>query len=84
MRQHDTRRIVVLTGAGISKESGLDTFRDPDGIWATVSVEDAIRRAFTPFTMPGARACSATGSNPTPPTWPWRGSNGNGRAKCCW
>ena len=27
-------RIVVLTGAGISKESGLDTFRDVDGIWA--------------------------------------------------
>lgn len=40
MLQHDTRRIVVLTGAGISKESGLDTFRDPDGIWATVSVEE--------------------------------------------
>jgi len=32
--------IVVLTGAGISKESGLATFRDPDGIWATVNVED--------------------------------------------
>ena len=33
-------RIVVLTGAGISKESGLDTFRDPDGIWARVRIED--------------------------------------------
>jgi len=33
-------RIVILTGAGISKESGLDTFRDPDGIWAQVEVED--------------------------------------------
>jgi NAD-dependent deacetylase len=32
--------IVVLTGAGISKESGLDTFRDADGIWARVRVED--------------------------------------------
>jgi NAD-dependent deacetylase len=32
--------IVVLTGAGISKESGLSTFRDADGIWATVRVED--------------------------------------------
>jgi NAD-dependent deacetylase len=32
--------IVVLTGAGISKESGLDTFRDSDGIWARVSIED--------------------------------------------
>jgi len=33
-------RIVVLTGAGISQESGLETFRDPDGIWAKVRVED--------------------------------------------
>ena len=32
--------IVILTGAGISKESGLDTFRDVDGIWAKVSLED--------------------------------------------
>ncbi|WP_259781941.1 NAD-dependent deacylase [Aestuariispira ectoiniformans] len=32
--------IVILTGAGISKESGLSTFRDADGIWATVNVED--------------------------------------------
>ncbi len=32
--------IVVLTGAGISKESGLHTFRDADGIWATVRIED--------------------------------------------
>ena len=32
--------IVILTGAGISRESGLDTFRDPDGIWAKVNVED--------------------------------------------
>lgn len=37
---HRIRRIVILTGAGISKESGLDTFRDPDGIWAKVSLED--------------------------------------------
>ena len=33
-------RIVILTGAGISKESGLHTFRDADGIWAKVSIED--------------------------------------------
>ena len=33
-------RIVVLTGAGISKESGLSTFRDPDGIWARFDIED--------------------------------------------
>ncbi len=32
--------IVVLTGAGISKESGLATFRDADGEWARVELED--------------------------------------------
>ena len=32
--------IVILTGAGISKESGLATFRDPDGIWAQYRIED--------------------------------------------
>lgn len=33
-------RIVILTGAGISRESGLDTFRDADGIWSKVRIED--------------------------------------------
>ena len=28
-----TTRIVILTGAGLSAESGLGTFRDEDGIW---------------------------------------------------
>ena len=32
--------IVILTGAGISKESGLETFRDADGIWSKVRIED--------------------------------------------
>ena len=32
--------IVILTGAGISKESGLDTFRDPGGVWDTHRLED--------------------------------------------
>ena len=34
------QHIVILTGAGISKESGLDTFRDTGGIWSQVSLED--------------------------------------------
>lgn len=34
------RRIVILTGAGISAESGVDTFRDPDGIWSKVDYRD--------------------------------------------
>ena len=32
--------IVILTGAGISKESGLDTFRDAGGLWTKVRLED--------------------------------------------
>ncbi len=35
-----TAPIVILTGAGISKESGLDTFRDAGGIWSKVRIED--------------------------------------------
>ena len=34
------KSIVILTGAGISAESGLGTFRDKDGIWTKVSLED--------------------------------------------
>ena len=34
------RNIVVLTGAGISAESGLATFRGPDGLWEGHRVED--------------------------------------------
>jgi NAD-dependent deacetylase len=34
------RNLVILTGAGISRDSGLATFRDPDGIWATTRIED--------------------------------------------
>ncbi|CAE7735124.1 cobB [Symbiodinium microadriaticum] len=34
------KSIVVLTGAGISAESGLDTFRAEDGLWANHKVDD--------------------------------------------
>ena len=30
----DAKRIVILTGSGISAESGVATFRDKDGVWA--------------------------------------------------
>lgn len=33
-------KIVVLTGAGLSAESGLSTFRDPDGIWSKYDWRD--------------------------------------------
>ena len=34
------KKIVVFTGAGISAESGLKTFRDADGLWAEYRIED--------------------------------------------
>jgi NAD-dependent deacetylase len=34
------QNIVILTGAGISAESGLKTFRDSDGLWEGYNVED--------------------------------------------
>jgi NAD-dependent deacetylase len=39
MAEH-TRNIVILTGAGISAESGLATFRGADGLWEGHRVED--------------------------------------------
>ena len=56
------RNIVVLTGAGISAESGLATFRGPDGLWEGHRVEDvatpepsaATRNWSRPFTTPAA------------------------------
>ena len=35
-----TEHIVILTGAGISAESGLGTFRDEGGLWAQHKIED--------------------------------------------
>ncbi|WP_312046078.1 Sir2 family NAD+-dependent deacetylase, partial [Erwinia sp.] len=37
---HPLPRVVVLTGAGISAESGIRTFRAADGLWEEHKVED--------------------------------------------
>src|SRR5688572_15631570 len=34
------KRLVVLTGAGISAESGLKTFRDSDGLWEGYDIHE--------------------------------------------
>ena len=39
-QHHPADRIVVLTGAGISRESGLETFRDADGLWSRHNIAD--------------------------------------------
>ncbi|MEE3421617.1 MAG: NAD-dependent deacylase [Succinimonas sp.] len=36
----EIRNIVILTGAGISQESGIPTFRSEDGLWEQHRVED--------------------------------------------
>jgi NAD-dependent deacetylase len=36
----DIANIVILTGAGVSAESGVATFRGPDGLWEGHRVED--------------------------------------------
>ncbi len=33
-------KIVILTGAGISAESGLGTFRDKDGLWTQYDLNE--------------------------------------------
>ena len=34
------KNLVILTGAGISAESGIKTFRDSDGLWESYRIED--------------------------------------------
>jgi NAD-dependent deacetylase len=34
------KKLVVLSGAGVSAESGLQTFRDSDGLWEGYNIED--------------------------------------------
>ena len=35
------KKIVIFTGAGISKESGVDTFRDSkDGLWNNFKIDE--------------------------------------------
>ena len=36
----EKKKLVVLTGAGISAESGLKTFRDSDGLWNGYNIEE--------------------------------------------
>lgn len=39
-RLREAERVAVLTGAGISAESGVPTFRDPDGLWQKFRPEE--------------------------------------------
>ena len=39
-KEIDENKVVVLSGAGISAESGIQTFRDSDGLWENYSINE--------------------------------------------
>ncbi len=43
---HDSRKVVVFTGAGISTESGIPDFRSPGGIWSRYNQDDLTYQKF--------------------------------------
>ena len=40
LKNNRNPKVVVLTGAGVSAESGIKTFRDTGGLWEQYNVED--------------------------------------------
>lgn len=75
-------KIVVLTGAGISQESGLDTFRDANGIWAKYNMEEVCtlegfkknpEKNYMNFIISYVRIC--LNIYPMPLILPWRNLN---------
>jgi NAD-dependent deacetylase len=67
-----TDRVFVLTGAGISAESGLPTFRDSDGLWAGFRIEDVCtpeawqRNPAAVWAFYSARRAQGKTANPNP------------------
>jgi NAD-dependent deacetylase len=67
---HD--RVFVLTGAGVSAESGLPTFRASDGLWAGHRIEDVCtpealhRNPALVWEFYSARRASAQAAHPNP------------------
>jgi NAD-dependent deacetylase len=65
-------RVFVLTGAGISAESGLPTFRAEDGLWAGFRVEDVCtpeawrRDPAAVWAFYSARRAQGSKANPNP------------------
>ena len=68
-----TKNIFILTGAGISKESGIKTFREKDGLWDNHRIEDVctvqafwkIQIMLTNFTMTEKKAMNNPSINQT-------------------
>ncbi len=73
------KRVVVITGAGISAESGLKTFRGPDGLWRGCRPEEvaspeswqrAPRLGSTFITSVAGRFAGPAPTLPTSSPWP--------------
>lgn len=84
--------IVILTGAGISQESGIATFRDADGLWARHRIEDvATPEAFARNPDLVQRFYNARRAqlltlpfSQTRRILRWRGWKPLGPRRCCW
>ncbi len=80
------KHIVILTGAGISAESGIKTFRACDGLWEEHKVEDVATpegyardpELVLRFTTPAANSCNSPRFTLIRPTMRWPASN-----DCC-
>ena len=53
MKTNDYRRIVLLTGAGISAGSGLPTYRGPGGLWESADIARLVEARHLPDSLPG-------------------------------
>jgi len=73
---HPLPRVVVLTGAGISAESGIRTFRASDGLWEEHRVEDVA--------TPAVSSCSSRKSSPMPRIRRWQSWNRYWVTVFCW
>lgn len=83
----DMKKIVVFTGAGVSADSGLATFRDADGLWADYRIEEVC----TPEALARNRALvvgfynerrrEMLAARRTPRTRPSRGWSGPARSR---
>ncbi len=88
----DKPRVVVLTGAGISAESGIRTFRAADGLWEEHRVEDvATPEGFArdpdlvqAFYNAAVASCSSLRLRPIRRIWRWRSWKRRWGIVSCW